>query len=62
MAATPGGGYHFFFYSKIETLPADFDKAEIEELILVNALEVPNDKLAFESTKIGIGLVSQNIQ
>ncbi|MDT8302252.1 MAG: NUDIX domain-containing protein [Sedimentisphaerales bacterium] len=41
-----------FFYSKIKTLPTDIDKAEIEELILVNPSEIPIDKFAFESTKM----------
>jgi NADH pyrophosphatase NudC (nudix superfamily) len=47
-----------FFYSKINTLPTDFDRTEIEELILINPLEVPNDKIAFESVKIGLGLLN----
>jgi len=41
-----------FFFSKINTLPTDIDKAEIEELILVIPSEIPIDKLAFESTKM----------
>jgi NADH pyrophosphatase NudC (nudix superfamily) len=41
----------FFFYSKIDVLPIDFDKTEIEELILVNRSEIPIDKIAFESTR-----------
>ena len=40
-----------FFYSKINTLPTDFDKTEIEELILVNRSEIPIDKMAFGSTR-----------
>jgi NADH pyrophosphatase NudC (nudix superfamily) len=40
-----------FFYSKITTLPVDFDKDEIEELILLNRSEIPIDKVVFESTK-----------
>jgi NADH pyrophosphatase NudC (nudix superfamily) len=43
-----------FFYSKINTLPTDFDRTEIEELILINPLDVPNDKIAFESIKTGL--------
>jgi len=44
-----------FFFSKINTLVTDFDKAEIEELILVNPSEIPLDKFAFESTKMCLG-------
>ena len=40
-----------FFYTEINTLPTDFDKTEIEELILLNRLEIPIDKMAFESTR-----------
>ena len=40
-----------FFYSRIKVLPKDFDKAEIEELILLKASEIPIDEMAFESTK-----------
>jgi NAD+ diphosphatase len=47
-----------FFYSKINTLPTDFDRTEIEELILINPLEVPNDKIAFESVKAALGILS----
>ncbi len=46
--------YHtcdLFFYSKINALPADFNRAEIEELILINPAEIPNDKIAFTSIK-----------
>ena len=51
--------YHtcdLFFYSKIDALPTDFDKTEIEELILINPLEIPDDKIAFESVKMGLGI------
>jgi NADH pyrophosphatase NudC (nudix superfamily) len=40
-----------FFYSKIATVPTDFDKTEIEEIILLNRQEIPIDKVAFESTR-----------
>jgi len=50
-----------FFYSRINTLPTDIDKAEIEELILVKPSEIPIDKFAFESTKMCLGLFC-NIQ
>ena len=45
-----------FFYSKIDALPADFDKTEIEDLILTNPLEIPDDKIAFESVKMGLSI------
>ena len=51
--------YHtcdLFFYSKIDALPTDFDRTEIEELILINPLEIPDDKIAFESVKMGLGI------
>ena len=51
--------YHtcdLFFYSKIDALPTDFDKTEIEELILINPLEIPDDRIAFESVKMGLGI------
>lgn len=51
--------YHtcdLFFYSKIDALPTDFDKTEIEDLILINPLEIPDDKIAFESVKMGLGM------
>jgi mutator protein MutT len=40
-----------FFLSKIDALPKEFDRAEIEELILLKASEIPIDEVAFESTK-----------
>lgn len=49
--------YHtcdLFFYSNIDTLPANFDRTEIEELLLISPLEIPNDKIAFESVKMGL--------
>ena len=52
--------YHtcdLFFYCKIDVLPTDFNRTEeIDELILVNRLEIPIDKIAFESVKRGLGL------
>ena len=49
--------YHtcdLFFYSKIDTLPTDLDRTEIDELILLDPKEIPVDKFAFESTKVGL--------
>ena len=51
--------YHtcdMLFYSRIDTPPVNFNKTEIEELLLINPLDVPDDEIAFESTKIGLGL------
>lgn len=46
-----------FFYSKIDALPTDLDRTEIEELILINPLDIPADEIAFESTKAGLGFL-----
>ena len=51
--------YHtcdLFFYCKIDALPTDFDRKEIEELILTNPNEIPDDEIAFESVKKGLGI------
>ena len=40
-----------FFFSKIDVLPTDFDKTEVEGLIPVNRSDIPIDKIAFESTR-----------
>lgn len=51
--------YHtcdLFFYCKIHALPTDFHRTEIEELILLNPLEIPDDKIAFESMKRGLAI------
>jgi len=32
-------------------LPADFDRTEIEDLLLINPLEIPNKRIVFESVK-----------
>jgi ADP-ribose pyrophosphatase YjhB (NUDIX family) len=49
--------YHtcdLFFCSKIDTLPADFNRNEIEELVLIDLKKAPVDEFAFESTKVGL--------
>jgi len=54
-----GVTYHtcdLFFYCKIEALPTDYDKTEIEDLILINPFEIPDDKIAFESVKKVLGI------
>jgi NAD+ diphosphatase len=43
-----------FFYSKIDALEPGFDRTEIEELLLVDASEIPEDRIAFESVKMGL--------
>ncbi|MGD2095551.1 MAG: NUDIX domain-containing protein [Phycisphaerales bacterium] len=56
--------YHtcdLFFYSRIQAPPTDVDRTEIEELIFINPIEIPFEKIAFESTKICLGLFT-NIQ
>lgn len=53
--------YHtcdLFFYCKIDALPTDFDRTEIEGLILINPLEIPYDRIAFESVKKGLGILN----
>jgi dihydropteroate synthase len=51
--------YHtcdLFFYYKIDSLPTDFDRKEIKDLVVINPLEIPDDEIAFESVKMGIGI------
>jgi ADP-ribose pyrophosphatase YjhB (NUDIX family) len=51
--------YHtcdLFFYCKIDTLTTDFNRTEVEELILINRSEIPDDKIAFESVKMALGI------
>ena len=50
-----------FFYSRIDKLPSDYDKSEIEELVLINRSEIPIDELAFESSRMCLRLFC-NIQ
>jgi NADH pyrophosphatase NudC (nudix superfamily) len=45
-----------FFFSRINSIPIDFDRTEIDELILVKPSEIPIDKVAFESTRKCLGL------
>ena len=54
-----GVTYHtcdLFFCCKIEAMPADFNRTEIEELILINPSEIPDEKIAFESVRMGLGI------
>lgn len=51
--------YHtcdLFFYCRIDALPVDFCKTEIEDFVVINPLEIPDDKIAFESVKRGLGI------
>ena len=51
--------YHtcdLFFYSKIDALPTDFNRPEIEELVLLNPFEISDDEVAFESVKRSLGI------
>ena len=55
--------YHtcdLFFYSNIDVFPTELDRTEITELVLINPTEIPDDKIAFESTKIGLRLFNQS--
>ena len=40
-----------FFSTRIDTLPTVFDKTEIEALVPMKPSDVPNEQIAFESTK-----------
>jgi NADH pyrophosphatase NudC (nudix superfamily) len=49
--------YHtcdLFFYCKIDAIPLDFDRTEIVDLVLLSLLEIPDNKIAFESVKKGL--------
>jgi NAD+ diphosphatase len=55
--------YHtcdLFFYCKIDALPVDFNRTEIEELILESPLEIPVGEIAFESVKMGLGMFNSS--
>jgi len=45
-----------FFYSKIDSVPTEFNKSEISELVLINPAEIVPGDFAFESTHKGIEL------
>ena len=49
-----------FFFSEIEILPTDFDRAEIEEIVLIDPAEIPLSEIAFESTKMCLELFARN--
>jgi NAD+ diphosphatase len=45
-----------FFYSKIEILPTEFDKSEIETIELIDPLEIQESRIAFDSIKRALRL------
>ncbi len=54
-----GVSYHtcdLFFYTRIDRMPADFDRDEIAELILINPADIPDDEIAFASIKKGLDI------
>ncbi|OHB80286.1 MAG: hypothetical protein A2Z25_07030 [Planctomycetes bacterium RBG_16_55_9] len=50
-----------FFSSRIDALPKVFDKTEIEELVLAKPSEVPAEKIAFESGRVCLSQLVQNV-
>ena len=51
--------YHtcdLFFYSRIDVLPVEFSKTEVEELVLLNPSEINGVEIAFKSVKMGVGM------
>jgi NAD+ diphosphatase len=50
-----------FFYSKLETLPSEFDKSEINALELIDPLKIKNSEFAFKSTLKGIELLVRHL-
>jgi hypothetical protein len=40
-----------FFHSKIDSLPTEYDKEEVAELLLMAPAEIPSDEIAFQSTR-----------
>ena len=54
-----GVTYHtcdLFYYCRIDTLPADFDRTEIMEFVLLSPSEVSDNDIAFESVKIALNI------
>ncbi|TKJ37465.1 MAG: hypothetical protein CEE38_08170 [Planctomycetes bacterium B3_Pla] len=44
------------FHAGIEAFPTHFDETEVQELVLLNPSEVPDDEIAFESIRRGLNL------
>jgi len=49
-----------FFHSRLEALPACFDKNEIEEWMLLKLSDIRYDQIAFESTKSCLRLLKDS--
>ena len=43
-----------FFCSKIDSIPTEFNQAEISELVLINLSEIVPEDFAFKSTPKGL--------
>jgi ADP-ribose pyrophosphatase YjhB (NUDIX family) len=49
-----GVAYHtcdLFFYSRIDSVPTNLDRAEVQELVLMESREVPLGEIAFPSVR-----------
>ncbi|MHC4229305.1 MAG: NUDIX hydrolase [Planctomycetota bacterium] len=44
------------FHAGIEAFPTHFDETEVQELVLLNPSEIPDDEIAFESIRRGLNL------
>jgi NAD+ diphosphatase len=56
--------YHtcdLFFYCRINVLPVEFSKTEVEELVLLRPSEIPADKIAFDSVGLALEKVKSQI-
>ena len=56
--------YHtcdLFFYSRIDGLPVEFSKTEVEELVLLRPSEILADKIAFESVREALRFFGRTI-
>jgi len=56
--------YHtcdLFFYCRIDALPVEFSKTEVEELVLLSPSEIPADKIAFDSVGLALEKVKSQI-
>lgn len=48
------------FHAKIDILPTQLNKSEIEELVLIDPVNIPTDKIAFKSTIKALELYINN--
>lgn len=44
------------FHAQIDTFPTEFDETEVEELVFMDLMEIPDDGIAFESIRMGLRL------